>query len=133
MRNSFGSKTIVAGFALAAGLLPLDYPVSARAQQAGPAASADAITAAQTQAPVQPTRPEQQKTPQDQSDKFSAAQAVPSSPAFGKSFVQLMRRDSVPVGSAICGPSSLAAQIVRALIDSRLSLSESLITKCSFL
>ena len=83
MRNPFWSKTIVASFAVTAGLPLLGFLAPARAQQAAPAPPADAITAAQTPAPVQPTRPEQQKTAQDQSDKFSAAQAVPSSPAFG--------------------------------------------------
>jgi cytochrome c peroxidase len=52
------------------------------AQQPAPAPPPDAVEQAQKPAPVKATRPEQQKTPHDQSNIFDAPQAEPSSPAF---------------------------------------------------
>ncbi len=83
MRNPFWSKTIVASFALAAGLPLLDFLAVARGQQAAWHTPADAITARELERPSANAPLNNKKTPQDQSDKFSAARAVPSSPAFG--------------------------------------------------
>jgi hypothetical protein len=63
------------------GLMILAYSSTGIGQQRTPPA-ADVVQDAQTPRQVQITRPEQQQTPHDQSDIFSATNAPPSSPAF---------------------------------------------------
>jgi hypothetical protein len=63
------------------GLTLLLYSAVGITQQRTPTA-AEAVQEAQTPRPVQVTRPEQQQTPHDQSDVFSATNAPPSSPVF---------------------------------------------------
>jgi len=64
-----------------AGFTVLLYSTMGISQQRTPAAP-DAVQEAQTPRQVQVTRPEQQPTPHDQSDIFSATNAPPSSPVF---------------------------------------------------
>jgi len=60
------------------------YYVNSRAQQppSPPPPPPDAVQQAQQPAPVAPARPEQNKSPHDQSDAFTPQKAAPSSPVF---------------------------------------------------
>ena len=68
------SKSLLSGLLIAGGFLLWS--------QERPVAPRDAVQEAQGSMTPAPKRPEQAKTPHDQSDRFSAAKAEPTSPAF---------------------------------------------------
>ena len=78
-RSRITTRAAVCAVSVLTGALLLATYVLARAQQAP---APDAVQQAQTPSTAPAARPEQNKSPHDQSDVFSPTRAAPSSPIF---------------------------------------------------